>query len=254
MAEKMPLQGLKVLLTRPEGQNAEWRSAFEVLGAQVHAVPTLSIDRLPQPPDMTDLIEAADFGIFVSRNAVNALADYYEERSDSPMPWYAVGKRTAALARKRGFSVIDSDAYDSDSLLAHSQLQAVEGQHCVIVRGQGGRPRLAEELSTRGATVKYCELYQRKAAWQNGRDLASYLSRETPDLITASSVDNLNYSILLAQKHEMLANVKRATWLLPGERVLAAACEHGLKNQLPCISTRLDDVRDATITWWTTQQ
>jgi uroporphyrinogen-III synthase len=47
------------------------------------------------------------------------------------------------------------------------QLQNLKGKKVLILRGGQGRQTLGEELAQRGATVEYCELYQRQIHSQN---------------------------------------------------------------------------------------
>lgn len=256
-ASTQALSGLPVLLTRPQGQAGEWSRHLRNLGAEVQHIPTLAIQPLPTPDNTDKLLLQADFGIFVSSNAVQALARVPAAAGLSiQMGWHCVGKATEQAALEHGFTVCPNDATASETLLQNEAMKNVDGKRCVIVRGQGGRTLLADTLRSRGATVDFCELYRREGAWQNTGLLASYLTGKagTPHVIVASSVDSLNYTFLLAEKCEMRANVQQATILVPGKRVADVALQQGVRHVLCADSIRLADIVVELEQWWAKQQ
>lgn len=257
MPEPEALKGLPVLLTRPPTQASEWVLQLRALGAQVEHIPTLAISPLPAPNDLAEQLQGADFGVFVSANAVNALAAAQQAQGLSiAFDWHCVGKATEKIATEQGFRVLRNEAIDSETLLQNEALQNVTNKRCVIVRGEGGRTLLGDTLISRGAQVDYCELYRRDGAWQNAELLASYLTSMAgmPHVILASSVDSLNYTFLLAEKREMRANVQQATILVPGKRVADAAEQLGARQVLRAHSIRLVDIVAELEQWWTKQQ
>ncbi len=254
------LAGLSILLTRPAGQAEAWAAELTRLGAEVTHIPSLQIEALPKPAKLEADLGACDIGIFVSSNAVMALSSLLtDQRLKQKIRWYGVGQKTQQTAAEEGFRLITAEAYNSETLLQHADLQSVAGQSCSIIRGLGGRPDLARVLAERGAEVKLCELYRRACAWQNSATLASYLAaqastKEGELIISATSVDNLNYTFLLAEKAEMAGNITRATFLVPGERVALAARQLGLNQIVLARSARLADIVYSLKSWWAERQ
>lgn len=257
-AQRPRLSGLTILLTRPAGQADEWLTHFQALGADVTHIPTLQIDLLPPPTDLGEQLRTADLGIFVSTNAVNALAKALQEQiAECAIPWHCVGDKTRHAAESVGFITVANSATDSESLLLSHELQPPLAKRIVIIRGEGGRQLISESLAARGADVRHCELYRRSCAWQNETLLASYLQRISPrseHIISATSVDSLNYTFLLAQKGEMAANVRRATVLAPSRRVAAAAQRLGFDHLVQAPSMRLTDIEYVLNEWWAQQR
>ena len=249
------LKSLPILLTRPKAQAADWIRHLLALGAQVQHIPTLVIQPLPLPDNAAEMLRQADFGVFVSANAVLAAAELAGDVA-LPLAWHCIGKATEKIAVEQGFTVCPNDAIDSETLLQHEMMQNVTGKRCVIVRGEGGRTKLGDTLRSRGANVEYCELYRRDGAWQNAELLASYLASMAglPHIIIASSADSLNYTFLLAEKREMRANVQQATILVPGKRVAEVAARLGARHVLCADSIRLADIVAELEQWWTKQQ
>lgn len=246
---------MSMLLTRPEGQGEEWRSALQDLGATVTHIPSLVIRPLPSPNNLTAMLKAAQLGIFVSTNAVRALAAE-PAANEYTISWYGIGQSTRELARSLGFAVAEANAFNSESLLQHSGLQNVAQHNCLIVRGEGGRETLAKTLLARGAEVNYCEMYRRDCASESAGAMADYLQQasQKPLVISASSVDTLNYTLTLAEQGQQAAVVKQATLLVPSERVARAAREHGIQSVLQTPSMQLADIVYILKKWWADQQ
>ncbi|MFK8019047.1 MAG: uroporphyrinogen-III synthase [Pseudomonadales bacterium] len=254
---KIDLSGLQVLLTRPQHDGAQWRNRFQSLGATVEHIPSLMISQLAPPTGLVERLRQASMGIFISGNAVRALQENLVDSSfKKSIDWYAIGPKTEALAAGFGFAVKTANAIDSESLLQHKSLKAVEGRACVIIRGQGGRELLAETLRTRGAEVNYCELYRRDCAWQNENRLASYLREAdaASTVITVSSVDALNYTFLLAQKANMLGNIQGIPFLVASDRVAYAAKQQGVRCLIQARTMQLADIVYGMNEWWTKQR
>lgn len=117
-----------------------------------------------------------DFLIAVSAPAVEMAHNYLMENGLSwpdGASYLAVGEKTAqrwqVLAQKTVMHPLDRA--DSEGLLALPCLQDIQGRRIVILRGNGGREHLFDALQTRGASVSYCETYQRKWLPLQGRAL-----------------------------------------------------------------------------------
>lgn len=73
----------------------------------------------------------------------------------------AVGQATALKLKDAGLEPVVPGLASTEGLLGLAQLQAVEGRQVLIIKGQGGRPDLAQSLSARGARVSAASVYQR---------------------------------------------------------------------------------------------
>ena len=193
-----PLEGLGVVLTRPEGAAGDLARELAAMGARTFHFPSLSIRPIEDSPVLDAVLATlpdCDLAVFVSANAVEAGFAALRRRA---IAWprglraAAVGEMTAAALRNSGVAdvISPSERFDSDALLALAELQAVQGRNIIVFRGEGGRERLREGLEARGAVVAYAECYRRErpesdpsallAAWSRGEvQVVGVLSAET---------------------------------------------------------------------------
>lgn len=191
------LEGLGVVVTRPQPAAAALAEALGAEGARTFVFPSLAIEPAPlsqRSQDALARLEECTLAIFISANAVeHGLA---AARRAGAWPQgakvAAVGEATAAALRNSGFDAVISprERHDSEALLALPELRVVKGENVIVFRGEGGREHLREVLESRGARVDYVECYRRTRpavdpapllkAWQRGEVHAvNALSAET---------------------------------------------------------------------------
>ena len=238
-----PLQGLRVLLTRPEQQLGKWQALLQAAGAETCRVSLMAIEPLSEPAaiqrikDRIMALAEYQHVIFVSQNAAAYGLDWIDQywpQLPVGVHFYAVGGATARVLQAYGCSVTAAEnSMNSEELLALPPLQQVELQKVLICRGQGGRPLLAEVLSERGAQVDYCELYERCFPRQQALDNLKEANWGLPgDLVALHSGEALhNWSSLLQtlrqQQPQLGLACTRVPLLVPGERVAQQAREQG---------------------------
>jgi uroporphyrinogen-III synthase len=241
------------------------------LGFAVDAISLLAIE----PLETDDAIQAIKNQImnldnyakviFVSQNAVQygmQWIDSYWPQMPIRLAFFAVGATTARQLASYGVQVEDlaqaaAGAMNSESLLQAASLQQVEDEKILIVRGQGGRGHLAEELRKRGAQVEYCEVYKRSLPDAAAADLLGWIQNNGPErqddiqeqrLISVHSGESLqNLELLLSRLRELqqlsddhCEKLKRTPLLVPGERVAAVARTLGW--QLPISAENATDL------------
>jgi uroporphyrinogen-III synthase len=119
-----------------------------------------------------DRLSQFDHVIFISANSAEIGLTIIAQRW-SVLPknieFLAVGQQTADIFAEFNYPVrFPQKQPNTEGLLAElPQLQNLKGKKVLILRGGQGRQTLGEELTQRGATVEYCELYQRQIHSQN---------------------------------------------------------------------------------------
>jgi len=164
----MSLTNLSLLITRPNPAGAELCTLLEQAGAIAIYFPTIEI--LP-PKDLPTFIENVeklgeqDWIIFISPHAVYESIPAIRRRwpiFPSHVKFAAIGVGTAKALQAAGYQVaLTPSQADSEGLLATTPFQTIHQQKIAIIRGEGGRTVLAEELTKRGAILTQLIAYQR---------------------------------------------------------------------------------------------
>jgi len=193
------LAGVGVLVTRPRHQAIELVAAITRLGGSAIEFPAIEI--MPRTEnsianDANKLLDP-DIAVFVSANAVQHGLAFTGSAKIA-----VVGPATAAAIEASTHSVdIRSPAgYDSEHLLAESELQNVRSKVVRILRGKNGRELLADTLRGRGATVEYLAVYERKAPDYSASEVAALEQRwraGAVNVVTIMSVESLTNLIAI---------------------------------------------------------
>ena len=167
------LDGLRIVVTRPAGQAAEFAALLEAQGAVPVLFPTIDIAPLADCADLDAALAAldgidlaVDLAVFVSANAVSHV---FERLAKLGITWpkqvqvAATGPATAAQLSARGIEhVIHPPArFDSEGLVAELDRIGLAPQRVLIVRGEGGREWLLDHLAKRGAAGRAVASYKR---------------------------------------------------------------------------------------------
>ena len=164
------LAGLRILLTRPEGEGADdWAAAFERAGALAIPFPTVSII----PPESWRALDAAierldSYGwvIFTSQTAVGFFAGRLPSGqfgSDLHAKIAAVGKSTARSIEQLGGKVALVPTDNRQEGLAKDLGFLPAGTRLLLPMAEGGRTLLAETLQTQRCIVDVVTAYRTHA-------------------------------------------------------------------------------------------
>lgn len=218
-AERAPLRGLRVLVTRPAHQAQNLCRMIAEAGAEPLSLPIIEIAP-PRDPRLAagiiDRIHDFDLAIFVSRNAIDRVLDAMGER-----PWPAgtriavVGRGSAEALKCHGLraDIQPANDFSSEGLLAEEALRDARGLRVVIFRGNGGRELIASTLRARGATVTEAEVYRRELPADAAQRLAELASSQPIDAIVVTSNQGL------INLHEP-AGSELSSWLLTRQLVV----------------------------------
>lgn len=228
-------KSMKVLLTRPEGRNQSMVDALNQRGISHWVTPLLCVEATP--PITTDTphpLAHADMIICISANAV-IFADTTLNTGNPPTKgwpqaqYFAVGHATWEALDRLGISALEApdDCQQTEGLLTLSPLQDIKGKQITIIRGIGGREALAEQLTERGADVRYWEVYQRACPPLNGLQVAQQWQEFGIDTIVITSGEVLDNLINLVPK-ELFAWLRSCHIIVPSNRVEAQAHAFGI--------------------------
>ncbi|TXD63005.1 fused uroporphyrinogen-III synthase HemD/membrane protein HemX [Ralstonia sp. TCR112] len=201
-----------VVVTRPRAQAPMLVAALERHGLRTHQFPLLDIAPTPNLDDLrAALSDPSRYAlvVFVSPNAVQQAFAAMPEgfRWPQEVPVAVVGPASAQALATHGVAppahrVIKPDTHaddarqDSEALYARLDVPSLSGREVLIVRGNGGREWLADQLREAGASVRTVEAYRRSvpvpdaAAWLALRAVLS--ARHAWTLTSSEAVRNLD--------------------------------------------------------------
>jgi len=177
--ERRPLHGLRVLLTRPAAQSAEWASALRAAGAVPVLVPMIRTEASPDTAAQDAALGALsgyDALVFTSANGVRHFAERAAERGLRPpagMRVFCVGESTAAAAREAGLPADLVPARTDAAGLADAIREAFPpaGRRFLWPRAEAARDALPRGLEAAGARVDGVPFYRTVPAAVDAADL-----------------------------------------------------------------------------------
>ena len=261
----LPLAGLGVLVTRPAAQAEPLCQQLANAGATVWRLPAMNIEALGHAAGHRAAVGPLDHYrriIFVSANAVTHGAFLLEalRTSSGPAPEIlAIGPATAQVLADAGHTVAlpPGGSYDSETLLAATELQQVQGERILIVRGEGGREHLAQSLQARGAKVHYADVYRRvlpptTALLIEQVALAEQaLASGALHVVTATSSELLDNTLRLFPDASCLSAV---TWLAGSRRIGQRVRELGFAGARVVADRPDDDGLVEALKFWRKHQ
>ena len=227
------LTAKRILVTRPSAQAENLCHLIEQAGGQAWRFPTLEIT--PEQADSADLANAlnSDWLIFTSSNAV----DFAIGAFNGKMPQFghtqvaAVGAATARSLQDFKWPVhcVPKTEFSSEGLLAEPAMQSVSGLECVIVRGVGGRDKLEQGLTARGAKVTYLQVYRRQRPEVDNLSLIRAIMIGQLDAISITSTEALD-NLLAMLDTGSVEQIKNIDLVVASPRIAERATQLGFKH------------------------
>jgi uroporphyrinogen-III synthase len=166
---------MRVIVTRPALQAAEWVAWLRAQGIDALALPLIAIEPIVDGAPLVEVwngLAAYRLVVFVSPNA----AERFFAQRPAEQRWPAAvlagspGPGTTRTLRALGVPAAqivepaqDAAQFDSEALWAQLRGQDWRGAEVLIVRGDGGREWLAQTLRAGGARVAQIAAYRRMA-------------------------------------------------------------------------------------------
>ena len=148
---------VKVLVTRPEPENARTAATLRALGHEALLAPLLRFEPLPGAAWTPGPFAAL---LVTSANAVRALAGHPRREAVQELRVFAVGDRTAAAARASGFARVVSARGDAGALAALVADQLAGEMRPLLHLAGEDHVGLATDLAPRGIHVETAAVYR----------------------------------------------------------------------------------------------
>ncbi|NDU80186.1 MAG: uroporphyrinogen-III synthase [Ferrovum sp.] len=183
-----------LLLTRPEPLARPLAQKIQQAGGKVWVIPALTIEPIIIPPAIIqDLIHQTRWVIFISASAIQLGWPIIQRDLPPDSQLVTIGQPSAERLHKlSGRSVLHpTESQDSEALLKLDWVHHIEGQKILIIKGEGGRPWLKDQLQQRGAIVSELMCYRRLTPQITLKDLQDVLAHHP--LINVQSNQTLNH-------------------------------------------------------------
>ncbi|WP_285428479.1 uroporphyrinogen-III synthase [Pseudomonas sp. lyk4-R2A-8] len=232
------MTGWRLLLTRPAEESVALAAALSDVGIYSSSLPLLDIEPLPVSPERQAVLR--DLGrycavIVVSKPAAR-LALQHLDRQWPQVQWFSVGAATAQVLAERGYRVdYPQTGDDSEALLQLPALReaiARPDARVLIVRGEGGRELLAQQLRARGVSVDYLELYRRLLPEYDVGELTRRIQLERLNGVVVSSGQGFLHLQALAGAD--WPQVAQLPLFVPSPRVQQMAQAAGAEKVVDC--------------------
>lgn len=182
---------LRLLMTRPEPDAQRSAELLRERGHVVLVAPLLHFAMIAPPPIP---LEGRSGAIVTSANALRAAAIHPEFAALRLLPVFAVGTRTAALARELGFAAVADAQGSADDLLQFMRSRVGRGERFLYLTGEDRARDIAGALAAQGVLVDTVPLYRMVPS--------TVLPDETVRALKAGEVDAvLHYSRRTAEAY-----------------------------------------------------
>jgi len=237
-----PLAGISIAITRPIDQAKKLSALISQFGGTPISFPLIEITALNDYSQFESVISQVsqyDWAIFISSNAVqNSMPRLLKQGVPAQLKFAAIGPVTAAELQDFGVKQVLTPAshakpdeetkvrFDSESLLALPEMQAIQGKKVMLFRGIGGRDVLAETLKSRGAIVTFAECYRRINPQTNCDLLTQLWAEKKLHGVVVTSSEAMRHLVDLAGDSAWLKNV---TLFVNHARIAELPLQLGLK-------------------------
>ncbi len=241
------LAGKNIMVLRPSQQSEELSKQIMEAGGNVIRFPTLEIQPIKNISSRTlkDLVSWSDTIIFISRNAVRVFAGLIGDIQNllESKTVYAAGMGSQEEAGFAGVNNVISPGprSGSEALLQLTGLQskAILDKKVLIVRGDTGRELLKQELESRGAEVKYADIYSRVMPKVSAQDVANIWLHSPPDIIIVTSNQGL-YNLISMTPDAHHDSLFATDIVAMSERIAQAARKAGFTNNIVVAESQTD--------------
>lgn len=159
---------MNVLVTRPDGQQSGLQQQLKLAGFDSRHLALLEIQSVDIDAVSRQIVldlDQFDGIVVVSPNAAifgMEIIEQYWPQFPLHQHWVTNGETTKGILDDFGLNaIIPVSGTATEDLVNLTELQNIENQKWLIIRGVGGRELLTETLKSRGATVTKLEVYKR---------------------------------------------------------------------------------------------
>lgn len=232
--QPQPLQGKRIVITRPREQAAELAEKLTQLGATPLIMPVIRIVPLPDLRPLDQAIQQLphyQWLIFTSTNSVDLFWERFAASGQSAAIWQqvqvaAVGPTTAAALRSHAVEPAFVPAEHLAEAVADG-LGDVAERHVLLPQAAIARPALTELLAQRGAHVDAIPIYQTVATPLDEANLAE-LRRGVDAIVFTSGSTVRNFLAAIVSEATIAQQLPQTLLACIGPQTAHSAQDAGL--------------------------
>lgn len=189
------LSGLRILNTRPLGQNKKLSKEICAAGAISIELPALVINHIKyETPDLQQI----DKAIFLSVNAVACFFDCLDQKWPKSICTIAIGEATKNALEERGILVdYHPESSTSEGIVKLDVLQEISGQKILIIKGVDGLEIISQAMIDRGGEICPVSVYERSLPAIDSEQTKRLRCDDAVDIIIITSVQALKNIFIL---------------------------------------------------------
>ena len=233
----LPLQGKRILVTRPEHQAAEIISLLKGHGAEVYPVPLIKIVPVGDNAGIKSRMKALssyDWVIFTSVNGVDLFlkaARRYKVGLGllKARKFAAIGRKTADVLENAGIpvSLVPKD-FVQESLAEELIRRVPRDARLLLINAEGSRPVLQKSLIDAGLNVDALGLYKAAPVVENHARVKTMLAKKELDAVMLTSSSCVDSFVDIFGGKGLKKKTKGVTIALIGPISAATARKAGL--------------------------
>lgn len=226
------LSGLRFLNTRTAHQSHALKKIILTGGGQSIDLPVIAIEPLHGWLSPAFCLSNFQQAIFISPNAVHCFFKAREYAAlDFPetLEVIAIGHATGAALQEYGIAYTLPSIADSEHVLMLPELQSIQNQSILLVKGEQGRMLLEATLQARGAVIQAIAVYRRSLPKYDPNLISSLWQENGVDYILIFSETALDHLFLMFGK-EGHAWLCKTPHIVISPRLVAAAKSRGIET------------------------
>lgn len=234
--EKLPLSGMRVLVTRPRELISSMAERLRKKGAEVLEVPAINTravksDRLAECLKET---KSCDWIVFTSQIGVRVFFEYLEEhgldiRNTYPARFAVIGEGTRKALGKYGIRAdLMPETYEGEALARSLEALDVKGKRILIPRSASGNPKLTEILEKAGARTEDIPTYETVYEPCQALDIRREIAAGRIDCVTFTSSSTVHGFAAVSEG----ADYTRFTAACIGRQTMETAESYGMNCRM----------------------
>lgn len=240
--EKMPLMGMRVLLTRPRELMSVTAGKLRDKGAEVLEIPAIHTVPIADNRKLESCLEnISDYQwiVFTSQVGVRIFFEQLavrevDSRKLGNVKFAVIGEGTRKALRQRGFLAdLMPDVYDGESLAHTLARYGIEGQRILIPRAKKGTEELVPVLLGAGAVVDDVPIYETVYQEAGGVSIKDEIDRGRVDCVIFTSSSTVEGFVAASRG----ADYSKFVAACIGKQTAQTAGEYGMRCEVAAKAT-----------------